>query len=104
MNTRLLDFYKSLDVENQKTELTITPFEFNTEVDQNGALKAKGLDGVLYDVHSEAAFYSVVGADNKKYRVFAFIGKPKTPAPKGGYPAIVLAHGGGGISYSFFTP
>ena len=37
-----------------------------------------------------------VGKDNK---VFAFIGYPKTPMPKGGYPAVVLIHGGGGYAF-----
>lgn len=30
----------------------------------------------LYDVHSEAAFYSVKDVCDKTYRVLAFIGKP----------------------------
>ena len=30
---------------------------------------------------------------------FAVIGKPLTPAPEGGYPAIVLVHGGAGQVY-----
>ena len=99
MSVKLLDFYTSLDVKSKKTDLTIVPFQFDTVVDEEGIVKAKGLDGQLYDTHSEASFYSVIGANDKKYRVFAFIGKPATPAPKSGYPAVVLAHGGAGISY-----
>lgn len=39
-----------------------------------------------------------------KYRVedkevFAFVGYPSTPMPKGGYPAAVLVHGGGGTAF-----
>lgn len=30
---------------------------------------------------------------------FALMGFPKTPMPKGGYPAVVLIHGGGGTAY-----
>lgn len=99
MKKKLIDFYKSLDIKNKKADLTIVPFEFDTLIDEKGNVKAKGLDGKLYDARSEAGFYSVIGANDKKYRVFAFIGKPATPAPKSGYPAIVLAHGGCGISY-----
>lgn len=99
MNTKLLDFYKALNIENQKTDLTIVPFEFDTVMNQNGNRKVKGHDGVLYDLHSEASFYSVKGANDKAYKVFAFIGKPDAPAPESGYPAVVLAHGGAGIAY-----
>ena len=99
MAVKLFDFYKSLDVKSKKTDLTIVPFQFDTAVDEDGMVKAKGLDGKLYTTKSEAGFYSVIGANDKKYRVFAFIGKPTTPAPKSGYPAVVLAHGGAGISY-----
>ena len=96
---KLLEVYKSLHVDKRNAELEIVPFQYNMQLDEFGKSKAKGLDLQLYDAHSEAAFYSVVGADNKKYRVFAFIGKPNTPAPKGGYPAVVLAHGGAGVAY-----
>ena len=96
---KLLEVYQSLHISERNAELEIVPFSFTMQTDEDGNEKAKGLDGVLYDVHSEAAFYSVTGADNKKYRVFAFIGKPNTPMPEGGYPAIVLAHGGAGIAY-----
>lgn len=37
-----------------------------------------------------------VGKENK---IFAFIGYPKTPMPEGGYPAVVLIHGGGGYAF-----
>lgn len=37
-----------------------------------------------------------VGKENK---VFAFIGYPNTPMPEGGYPAVVLIHGGGGYAF-----
>ena len=46
------------------------------QLDEFGKSKAKGHDLQLYDVHSEAAFYSVKGVCDKTYRVFAFIGKP----------------------------
>ena len=39
----------------------------------------------------------------KKTQVFAYIGYPKTPMPEGGYPAVLLVHGGGGTAYAYFT-
>ncbi len=32
-------------------------------------------------------------------KVFAYIGLPDTPMPEGGYPAILLVHGGGGTAF-----
>lgn len=43
-----------------------------------------------------AGYYTV----GKEMEVFCFIGYPKTQKPQGGYPAIVLVHGGEG--YAFF--
>lgn len=96
---KLLEVYKSLHVDKRNAELEIVPFKYNMQLDEFGKSKAKGHDLQLYDVHSEAAFYSVKGVCDKTYRVFAFIGKPTTPMPKNGYPAVVLAHGGAGIAY-----
>ena len=96
---KLLEVYKSLHVDKRNAELEIVPFKYNMQLDEFGKSKAKGHDLQLYDVHSEAAFYSVKGACDKTYRVFAFIGKPTTPMPKNGYPAVVLAHGGAGVAY-----
>ena len=98
---KLIDLYKALDVKNVKTELAIAPFDFKAQADDNGVpCKVTGADGVVYErMNVQAAFYTAVCADGNKYKVFAFIGKPETPAPEGGYPAIVLAHGGGGCAY-----
>ena len=35
--------------------------------------------------------------------VFAYIAYPKTPMPEGGYPGILLIHGGGGTAYPYFA-
>ena len=43
----------------------------------------------------KAIFYSA-GARNE---VFAFIGVPQTAAPAGGFPSVVLIHGGDGCAY-----
>jgi dienelactone hydrolase len=37
--------------------------------------------------------------NDKQSKVFAYIGYPDGPAPKGGFPGIVLIHGGGGTAY-----
>lgn len=47
-----------------------------------------------HEGEAKALFYNV--ADK---RVFAFIGYPSTPAPKDGYPAVVLVHGGEGQAF-----
>ncbi len=96
---KLIDLYKQANVKDKAAGLTLAPFDFQKTQSEDGRYLAKGDDGVLYDVRSEAAFYNAVGANGRKYKVFAFIGKPRTPAPEGGYPAIVLAHGGGGRAY-----
>ncbi len=44
----------------------------------------------------EAVYYYVKG----EQKVFAYLGYPKTEMPEGGYPAVLLVHGGGGESYS----
>ena len=35
--------------------------------------------------------------------VFAYIAYPKTPMPEGGYPGVLLIHGGGGTAYPYFA-
>ena len=40
---------------------------------------------------------------DKEYKVFAFLSLPKTKKPKGGYPVVVLMHGGNGAAYYEFT-
>lgn len=47
-----------------------------------------------HEGEAEALFYKVAGKE-----VFAFIGYPETPCPEGGYPAVVLVHGGGGQAF-----
>ena len=39
----------------------------------------------------------------KKAVFFAYLGFPSTPVPEGGFPGIVLIHGGGGTAYPEFT-
>ncbi len=47
----------------------------------------------------EAITYSVKNSSGGVNEVFAFIGYPDFPMPKGGFPAVVLVHGGGGEAY-----
>ena len=49
-----------------------------------------------YGMQNIQAGYYTIGENNK---VFAFMGVPKTPIPKGGYPAVILVHGGLGYAY-----
>ena len=42
------------------------------------------------------AGYYTVGENN---RIFAFMGVPVSPMPEGGYPAVILVHGGAGYAY-----
>ena len=39
----------------------------------------------------------------KKSYVYTYYGLPDTPAPAGGYPAVVLVHGGGGSAFPFYA-
>lgn len=52
---------------------------------KNGETKAIFFDGELYQ--------------GKKTTVFAYYGVPSSPMPEGGYPAVVLVHGGGGCAF-----
>ena len=52
--------------------------------------KADGLQDILYEG---------VAVDGNKLPVFAYIGYPDSPMPDGGYPGIVLVHGGGGTAF-----
>lgn len=52
--------------------------------------KADGLQDILFDG---------VPVKGKKAPVFAYIGYPETPMPAGGYPAVLLVHGGGGTAF-----
>ena len=52
--------------------------------------QADGLEDILFDG---------VPFKGKPAPVFAYIGYPDTPMPKGGYPAVLLIHGGGGTAF-----
>ena len=62
-----------------KTSCVVEDASFNFETEYSGI---------------KAIYYSV-----GKNKVFAFIGVPDTPKPLGGYPAVVLVHGGDGCAY-----
>lgn len=57
--------------------------------------------GELY-ANTKAIYYNVPTAQ-KPYKVFAFVSVPTTPMPQGGYPAVLLLHGGNGMAYCEFT-
>lgn len=57
--------------------------------------------GELY-TNTHAIYYNVP-TENGTCKVFAFISVPTTRMPKGGYPAVVLMHGGNGMAYCEFT-
>lgn len=52
--------------------------------------ESPGLQAVLFDGYP---------VDGKAAPVFAYIGYPDTPVPAGGYPGVVLVHGGGGTAF-----
>ena len=45
--------------------------------------------------------YDGVVENGKVTKTFAYIGIPKGEMPEGGWPAIVLGHGGGGTAYAW---
>ena len=72
--------------------------------------KAKGLRPVLITGYGCAPDDDTIakskpnGLDKKvKAEYFAYIGFPEGPVPEGGFPGIVLIHGGGGTAYPEFT-
>ena len=48
---------------------------------------------------TEALFYDGPAYRGKQTTVFAYLGYPSAPMPEGGYPAVVLVHGGGGCAF-----
>ena len=52
--------------------------------------QVKDLEDILFDG---------VPYKGKPAPVFAYIGYPKTPMPAGGYPGVLLVHGGGGTAF-----
>lgn len=48
---------------------------------------------------TRALFYESVDFRGRGTTVFAYLGIPDAPMPEGGFPAVVLAHGGGGCAF-----
>ena len=48
---------------------------------------------------TEAIFYDGPEYNGKPTKVFAYVGFPSAPMPEGGYPAVILVHGGGGCAF-----
>lgn len=47
----------------------------------------------------QGGFYNGVLHGGKESKVFAYFGMPATETPEGGFPAVVLVHGAGGMAY-----
>ncbi|MBD0400261.1 S9 family peptidase [Flammeovirga sp. EKP202] len=47
----------------------------------------------------QSIYYEGISYKGKPTKVYAYYSYPKTPKPEGGYPAVVLVHGGGGTGY-----
>ncbi|NME68730.1 alpha/beta hydrolase family protein [Flammeovirga aprica] len=47
----------------------------------------------------QSIFYEGIPYKGNPTKVYAYYSYPKTPKPEGGYPAVVLVHGGGGTGY-----
>ena len=45
------------------------------------------------------ALYYDLPAKDAAYRIFSYLALPQSPPPQGGYPAVVLLHGGNGMAY-----
>lgn len=50
-----------------------------------------------------AILYDGMPQNGKSDKVFAYIGFPEGTPPKGGFPALVLVHGGGGTAYASYS-
>lgn len=75
-----------------REELLKTPRTFSA--DQYADKQVPGVRALLYES---------VPFRGKPTRVFAYYGTPQAPAPAGGWPAIVIAHGGGGTAYAKYV-
>ena len=64
---------------------------------KNVLLDIKDVPMELYR-NTRALYYDVPASDTV-YRVFAYISMPKKVPPKGGFPAVILLHGGRGMAY-----
>ncbi len=53
--------------------------------------------GEIY--RSTRALYYDVPANDRTYRVFAYLTLPQGKPPRGGFPAVVILHGGNGMAY-----
>ena len=91
------DKYWDIDLLNIKPEYREAPFE-DSKFDGLQSLLITGFgpakDDKTVKLPSPNPLSKKVGAE-----FFALMGFPSTPAPKGGYPAVVLIHGGGGTAY-----
>ncbi len=69
---------------------------FDKKVDFKIATREK-----IPNIHgkTEAIFFDGIPYLGNKTTVFAYIGTPSAKMPEGGFPAVVLAHGGGGIAF-----
>lgn len=56
--------------------------------------RSEGLRDILFDG---------VPVNGKEAPVFAYVGMPDGPAPEGGFPGIVLVHGGGGTAFPAYV-
>ena len=65
------------------------------------ASKVEYLQGDMPNANgvTRAITYQTEPYKNQPARAFAYIGIPNTPMPKDGYPAVVVAHGGGGCAF-----
>lgn len=48
---------------------------------------------------TSAVFFNGASFKGEQTEIFAYYGIPNSPMPKGGYPAVVLVHGGGGMAF-----
>ena len=95
------DKYWDIDILKIKPEYREAPYDDS---------KVEGLQALLIKGFGPAKNDKTFKSDNpkplsQKVRAdfFAYMGFPSTPAPKGGYPAVVLIHGGGGTAYPQYT-
>ena len=51
----------------------------------------------------QAITYSGLSLKGNPTRVFAYLGFPEGPVPQGGFPAVVLVHGGGGTAFAKYV-
>ena len=72
------------------------------ELSKQPAFRESGFEDSRYEGMKDL-MVTGYGPNGSKAEFFAYVALPDTPKPEGGYPGIVLVHGGGGTAYPLYV-